>query len=149
MEKTQTEIAKLVTNKPRLIQRCFIHKNGALKYEYMRSTEYQSDKHLKALKSMFEKEFTSSTMTINVFGRNIDVLIIASGMFDFVSYFEVIKGLFVRRSLGINDEWGFNIDTEVWFDFINGVFFVFKQSVMNDLVFYFLNVQDEFVKKVV
>jgi len=113
---------------------------------------------------MFEKEFTSSTTTINVFGRNIDVLIIASGMFDFVSYFEVIKGLineewitqepthlnlFVRRSLGINDEWGFNIDTEVWFDFINGVFFVFKQSVMNDLVFYFLNVQDEFVKKVV
>lgn len=145
----ETSIRELENSKPRLFQRCFIHKNGALKYEYMGSSEFGMGDQAKSLKIMFEKELGLSIQPIDVFDKNIQVFIIASGMFDFISYAEVIKGLineewatqepthlnlFVRRHLEIKDEWCFTIDTEIWFDFVNGVFFTFTTESTSHLM---------------
>lgn len=136
--------------KPRLVQRCTINKQGnTLRYEYMGSSEFECGDQAKSLKRMFEKGIALAVQPLNVFDNDISVFIVASSGFDFVQYLEVIKGLIkeewpmqepthidivVKKLLGIKDGWGFAVDTDSWFDFVNDALFTFSNEKITQLV---------------
>ncbi len=145
-----TNITPLGTMKPRLIQRCTIDKEeNTLRYECMGSSQFHCGDQSESLKIMFKKGIALGVQDINIFDNNISVFVIAPAGFDFVSYPEVIKRLIkeewhtqeatylnwvIKKSLGIKIEWDFDVNTNAWFDFVNGALFTFTKENTTYLV---------------
>ena len=129
---------------PWLIHPCKLTDRGRLDYYDMKLTEYESGYQAESLRRIFLNGICQETVTINVGSQQIFVYMVASEGFSFCVYQEYLQmaaegRLYLRKMIGFDDVVSTMLSQryagkDVWFDFMNDVFWTLTEDNVNNLV---------------